>query len=186
MPLDEFRRLALDSRPDLRAAIQSVDKATTDHQLATSNGSTDPTFGFNLSKQNPPIPVYAGFSINIPLRIFDRNQGEKARTGLDIQRTQRLQEAAAAQVYSDVDSAYATLNNSVALLRPYKATYLDEAVSVRDTVSYSYQQGGASLLDFLQAQQEYRSVRVNYLNLVGSYLTAAAQLNLAIGREVIQ
>ncbi|HTS07519.1 MAG TPA: TolC family protein [Candidatus Eisenbacteria bacterium] len=186
MPLDEFRRLALESRPDLRAAMQSVDKARTDHQLAVSNGSTDPTFGLSLGVQNPPIPVFVGFSINIPLRIFDRNQGEKARTELDIRRNQRLQEAAAAQVYSDVDSAYAALTNSVVLLRPYKATYLDEAASVRDTVSYSYQQGGASLLDFLQAQQEYRSVRVNYLNLVGSYLTAAAQLNLAVGREVIQ
>jgi outer membrane protein, heavy metal efflux system len=107
MPLDEFRRLALDSRPDLRAAIQSVDKARTDHRLAISNGSTDPTFGFDVAVQNPPIPVYAGFSVNIPLRIFDRNQGEKARTELDIRRNQRLQEAAAAEVYSDVDSAYA-------------------------------------------------------------------------------
>jgi len=186
MPLDEFRRLALDSRPDLRAAIESVDRARTDHQLAISNGSTDPTFGFNVAVQNPPIPVYVGFSVNIPLRIFDRNQGEKARTELDIRRNQRLQDAAAAQVYSDVDSAYAALVNSVALLRPYKAIYLDEAASVRDTVSYSYQQGGASLLEFLQAQQDYRSVRVSYLNLVGSYLTAAAQLNLAVGREVIQ
>jgi outer membrane protein, heavy metal efflux system len=186
MRLDEFRRLALDARPDLRAAVQSVDKARTDHQLATSNGSTDPTLGFDVAVQNPPIPVYVGFNINIPLRIFDRNQGEKARTELDIRRNQRLQEAASAQVYSDVDSAYAALNNSIALLRPYKATYLDEAASVRDTISYSYQQGGASLLDFLQAQQDYRSVRVNYLNLVGSYLTAAAQLNLAVGREVIQ
>jgi outer membrane protein, heavy metal efflux system len=186
MPLDEFRRLALDSRPDLHAAIESVDKARTDHQLAISNGSTDPTFGFNVAVQNPPIPVYVGFSVNIPLRIFDRNQGEKARTELDIRRNQRLQDTAAAQVYSDVDSAYAALVNSVALLRPYKAIYLEEAASVRDTVSYSYQQGGASLLDFLQAQQDYRSVRVNYLNLVGSYLTAAAQLNLAVGREVIQ
>jgi outer membrane protein, heavy metal efflux system len=186
MPLDEFRRLALDSRPDLRAAIQSVDKARTDHRLAISNGSTDPTFGFDVAVQNPPIPVYAGFSVNIPLRIFDRNQGEKARTELDIRRNQRLQEAAAAEVYSDVDSAYTALISSVALLRPYKATYLDEAASVRDTISYAYQQGGASILDFLQAQQDYRSVRVSYLNLVGSYLTAAAQLNLAVGREVIQ
>lgn len=186
MPLGEFRRIALDSRPDLRAAIQSVDKTRTDHQLATSNGSTDPTFGFNVAIQNPPIPVYVGLSVNVPLRIFDRNQGEKARTELDIQRNQRLRDAAAAQVYSDVDSAYAALNNSIALLRPYKAIYLDEAASVRDTISYSYQQGGASLLDFLQAQQDYRSVRVNYVSLVGSYLRAAAQLNLAVGREVIQ
>jgi cobalt-zinc-cadmium efflux system outer membrane protein len=91
-----------------------------------------------------------------------------------------------AQVFSDVDSAYATLDSNLTLLRPYKASYLQEAVEVRDTVSFAYQHGGASLLDFLQAQQDYRSIELNYLNLVGSYLAAASQLNLALGREVIQ
>ena len=65
-----------------------------------------------------------GFSVNIPLRIFDRNQGEKARTEIDIQRNERLRDAAEAQVYSDVDSAWATLNGNLMLLRPYKAKYL--------------------------------------------------------------
>jgi cobalt-zinc-cadmium efflux system outer membrane protein len=71
------------------------------------------------------------------------------------------------------------------LLRPYKAKYLQQSVRVRDTIMFSYQHGGASLLDFLSAQSEYRSVQLNYVNLVGSYLTAAAQLNEAVGREVI-
>ena len=105
---------------------------------------------------------------------------------LDISRNQKLRDASEAQVFSDVDSAYATLNSNLTLLRPYKQTYLQQAVEVRDTVSFSYQHGGASLLDFLQAQQDYRSVQLNYLNLIGSFLTAANQLNLAVGREVIQ
>jgi outer membrane protein, heavy metal efflux system len=136
--------------------------------------------------RNPPIPVYFGVSVTIPIRIFDRNQGEKLRTQEDIARTDRLREANTAQVFSDVDSAYATLESNLTLLRPYKTTYLQQANEVRDTVSFAYQRGGASLLDFLQAQQDYRSIRLNYLNLIGSYLTAGAQLNLAVGREVIQ
>ena len=107
------------------------------------------------------------------------------RTQLDIARNQRLRDATQAQVFSDVDSAYATLTSNLALLRPYKAKYLKQAEKVRDTVSFAYQHGGASLLDFLNSQNEYRSVQVNYLNLVGSYLAAASQLNLAVGREVI-
>ena len=185
LPLDEFRRLALDTRPDLKAAIQSVDKAKTDHTLAVANGSTDPTFGMDFAR-NPPIPVYVGFSVNIPLRIFDRNQGEKLRTQLDIGRNERLRDATEAQVFSDVDSAYAMLNSNLALLRPYKANYLQRALKVRDTVAFAYQRGGASLLDFLNAESDYRSIRLNYLNLVGSYLTSASQLNVAVGREVIQ
>jgi cobalt-zinc-cadmium efflux system outer membrane protein len=185
LPLDEFRKIALDTRPDLKAGVQAVDKAKTDHKLAVANGSTDPTFGFDVGR-NPPIDQYIGFNVSIPLRIFDRNQGEKLRTQLDIDRNQRLLDAAQAQVFSDVDSAYAMLNSNVILLQPYKAKYLQQAVRVRDTVYFAYQRGGASLLDFLNAQADYRSVQLSYVNLVGSYLAAAAQLNMAVGREVIQ
>jgi cobalt-zinc-cadmium efflux system outer membrane protein len=183
-PLDDFRKIAADTRPDLRAAVQAVDKAKTDHKLAVANGSTDPTFGFDVGR-NPPIDQYIGFNVSIPLRLFDRNQGEKLRTQLDIDRNQRLLDAAQAQVFSDVDSAYATLNSNVILLRPYKAKYLQQAVRVREIVTFAYQHGGASLLDFLSAENDYRSVQLNYVNLVGSYLSAASQLNLAVGREVI-
>jgi cobalt-zinc-cadmium efflux system outer membrane protein len=182
--LEELRRLAMDNRPDLKAAVQAVEKAQTDHRLAVANGSTDPTFGADFAR-NPPIPVYMGVNVSIPLRIFDRNQGEKVRTQEDITRNERLRDAATAQVFSDVDSAYATIESNLTLLRPYKETYLQEAVEVRDTVSFAYTRGGASLLDFLQAQQDYRSTQLNYLNLIGSYLTAAAQVNLAVGQEAI-
>jgi len=185
MALEELRTIALDGRPDLKAAVQSIDKAKTDYRLAVANGSADPTFSVDFAR-NPPIPAYFGVSVSIPLRIFDRNQGEKARTQLEIGRSERLRSATEAQVFSDVDSAYATVNSNLALLRSYKSRYLAQAVRVRETISYSYQNGGASLLDFLQAQQDYRTTQLNYLNLIGSYMTAASQLNAAVGREVIQ
>ena len=183
--LEDVRQSALETRPDLRAALQAVDKAKTDQQLAVANGSTDPTFSFDVGR-NPPIDQYFGFSVNIPLRMFDRNQGEKRRTQLDIDRNQKLMQATRTQVFSDVDSAYAAVNSAVILLQPYKDRYLRQASSVRDTIAFSYQHGAASLLDFLSAQADYRSVQVNYLNLLASYLNAANQLNLAVGREVIR
>jgi cobalt-zinc-cadmium efflux system outer membrane protein len=184
-PLDDVRQTAVDTRPDLRAALQSIDKAKTDHRLAVAMGSTDPTFGVDVGR-NPPIDQYIGFSVSIPLRIFDRNQGEKLRTQLDIDRNEKLMEATRAQVFSDVDSAYATVTSTVILLQPYKDRYLQQATRVRHTIEFSYEHGSASLLDFLNAQADYRSVQLNYLNLVASYLNAASQLNLAVGREVIQ
>jgi cobalt-zinc-cadmium efflux system outer membrane protein len=180
---DELRNVATHSRPDLQAAMQSIDKAHTDQRLAVANGSTDPTFGIDAGR-NPPIDQYVGFNISIPLRIFDRNQGEKLRTKLDISRNERLRDATEAQVLSDVDSGYASLASTVLLLRPYK--YLQQSTHVRDTVFISYRNGGASLLDFLSAESDYRAVQMGYVNLVGSYLTAAAQLNMAVGQEVIQ
>jgi cobalt-zinc-cadmium efflux system outer membrane protein len=183
--LDEFRKIALETRPDLKAAAQAVEKANTDHKLAVANGSTDPTFSADVGR-NPPIDQYFGVGVSIPLRIFDRNQGEKQRTQLDIDRNQKLLDAATAQVFSDVDSAYALVNSNVILLRPYKEKYLEQAVRVRETVRFSYEHGGAALLDFINAENDFRSVELNYVNLIGAYLTAAAQLNMAVGREAIQ
>jgi cobalt-zinc-cadmium efflux system outer membrane protein len=185
MPMEEFRNVALEARPDLKAALQSVELAKTNHQLAVANGSTDPTFSVDFAR-NPPIPAYFGVSVSIPLRIFDRNQGEKARTEIDISRNERLRDAAEAQVFSDVDSAYVTLAGTLNLLRPYRDKYLKLAEDSRNRISFSYQNGGASLLDYLDAEKAYRDTRLAYLNLVGSYLTAAAQMNMAVGREVIQ
>jgi cobalt-zinc-cadmium efflux system outer membrane protein len=193
--LDESRRLAVDARPDLRAALQAIDKAKTDHRLAFANGSMDPTItvdaGFPSVSQTwqsyqPPLRQYMGVSVGMPLRIFDRNQGEKLRTELDITRNERLAAAARLQVFSDVDTAYATVMSSVTLLQPYKDRYLDQATRVRDTLTFSYQRGGASLIDFLQAEQEYRAVQVGYVNLTAAFLNAVNQLNLAIGQEAIQ
>jgi cobalt-zinc-cadmium efflux system outer membrane protein len=183
-PLEEFRNAAVASRPDLKVAMETVELAKTNHQLAVANGSTDPTFTVDIAR-NPPIPVYFGLSISIPLRIFDRNQGEKARTEVEISRTERARDATQAQVFSDVDSAYVTLVSALNLLRPYRDKYLKLAEDTRNKIAFSYQNGGASLLEYLDAQKAYRDTRLAYLNLIGAYLSTAAQMNMAVGREVI-
>jgi cobalt-zinc-cadmium efflux system outer membrane protein len=188
--LDELRAAALRNRPDLKEAEQTIAKAKTDHELAVANGSTDPTFSgwwtHNGSFNNPSAYNTLGASVSIPLRIFDRNQGEKLHTLLDIGRTQKLRDAAEIAALHDVDAAHATLQNTLDLLRPYRSQYLAEAEQVRATISFSYEHGAASLLDFLDAQKEYRSTQLSYLNLVGAYLSAANQVNFAVGQEVIQ
>lgn len=191
-PLDDFRQMALDSRPDLLAAVQAAQQAVTNHKLANANGSTDPTFGgwytWNSAVNNTnPIDLQTvGLSVSVPLRIFDRNQGEKKRTQIDVERTLRLTDATRAQVFNDVDTAYAQVASDIELLKPYKEKYNQQAEKIRETVTYSYQHGGASLTEFMNAQSEYRTVQLAYAQLVGAYLTAAGQLNLAVGREVLQ
>lgn len=187
--LDELHQTALDSRPDLRAALQNIEESKSAHKLAWANGSTDPTLSgwwtHDGSYNNPNANDALGLSVNVPLRIFDRNQGEKKRTLIDIDKSTQSTEAARAQVFSDVDSAYAQVQSNIALLKPYKEKYLAQSTRVRDTMTFAYQRGGASLMDFLNAQSDYRVVQLAYLQMIGTYLTAASQLNTAVGREVI-
>ena len=128
-----------------------------------------------------------GVSVNIPLRIFDRNQGEKQRTQIDIDRNQQTDRGHARPGLQRCGfglraGARATSRCSSRT----KRNTTTRPLRVRDTVTYAYQHGGASLMDFLNAQSDYRAVQLAYLQLIGSYLTAAGQLNLAVGREVIQ
>src|ERR1700675_3972230 len=111
----------------------------TEHKVRVANGSTDTTFGalytHNSSNNNPFGINTLGVSVSLPLRIFDRNQGEKLRTQLDIDRTEKLTGAAQALVFSDVDSAYTVVNSNLILLQPYKTRYLQQAVRVGHTVA---------------------------------------------------
>lgn len=183
--LDDLRKEALTSRPDLQSAKTNVVKAGIDNKLAWANGSADPILGFEYQK-TPQVGPTTGFSVTLPIRIFDRNQGEKQRTALEIRRTQHLVTSAEAGIIRDVDSAYESLRSVVALLKEYRDKYLKESGDVRDLVSFSYSQGGASLLEFLDAQKSYRDTQVAFRNLIGTYESAVNQVNFAVGKEVLR
>ena len=184
----ELRQTALQNRPDLRSAETAIEKARADNHLAIANGTADPVVGGwysrNPSFNNPFDFNSIGGNISIPLRIFDKNQGEKARTSVEIQRAERLRDALLAGIYRDVDSAFGTLESVRTLLRPYRDKYLKQSADIRDKVSLSYSQGNATLLEFLDAQKQYRDTQLAYVNLEGTFWNAFAQLGLAAGQEV--
>jgi cobalt-zinc-cadmium efflux system outer membrane protein len=188
MLLPELRQAAAANRPDLRSAETAIEKARADNRLAIANGSADPTlsawYARNPSFNNPFDSNTLGASVSIPIRLFDKNQGEKARTALEITRSERLRDALLAGIYRDVDSAYAAAESVRTLVRPFRDKYLQESADIRDKVSFSYSQGNATVLEFLDAQKSYRDTQVAYVGLVGSYWSALAQLSVAVGQEV--
>ena len=126
-----------------------------------------------------------GFGVSIPLRIFDRNQGEKEKTEIEITRAERHRTAVETGILRDVDSAYATVLSVQELILPYRDRYIPQSADVRETVSFAYSRGGASLLDFLDAQKSYRDTQLAYQTLIASYLSALNQLSQAVGQEVL-
>jgi cobalt-zinc-cadmium efflux system outer membrane protein len=186
--LPELRQMAAANRPDLRSAETAIQKARADNRLAIANGTADPVlsawYSRNPSFNNPFDSNTLGASVSIPIRLFDKNQGEKARTALEISRSEHLRDSLLAGIYRDVDSAYAAAESVRTLVRPYRDKYLQESADIRDKVSFSYSQGNATVLEFLDAQKSYRDTQVAYLGLVGSYWSALAQLSLAAGQEV--
>jgi cobalt-zinc-cadmium efflux system outer membrane protein len=177
--LEDLQAKALQSRADLRAAQQGVVAAKSQHELAKANGKVDVTGTFNYDHVSETNTASIFGSLQIP--IFNRNQGEIARTNYAINQAQELELAANDQVMSDVLTAYEAVRDNDQVVSLYRAGYLDAAKESRDISEYSYKRGAASLLDFLDAERSYRATELAYRQSLAAYLTAVEQLREAVG-----
>lgn len=177
--LDDLKALAARSRPDLLAAQQAVVAAHSQETLAQANGKRDFTGTFNYT-HTAGISSSALF-FNMELPIFDRNQGEIARTRYAITQAREQASETSQQVLTDVVNAYENLKTSDQIIQLYRGGYVDEAKQSRDINEYAFKRGGASLLDFLDAERTYRANQLAYRAALGNYMLALEQLRSAVG-----
>jgi cobalt-zinc-cadmium efflux system outer membrane protein len=177
--LDDLQMQALQSRPDLRASVQGVTAANSGYSLAKADGVPDLTVQGNYSHVNGINA--ATFYASIPLPIFNRNQGEIARTHSVITQMQEQQAFTNGQVLTDVKDAYEGLKSSDKVVLLYRDKYRDVAKKSRDIADYAYHRGGIALLDFLDAERSYRAAELGYRQALASYLLALEQLREAVG-----
>jgi cobalt-zinc-cadmium efflux system outer membrane protein len=179
LTLGDLQTKALENRPDLRAAALGVTAAGSQHELAKANGKVDVTAAGNYSHANGASALT--FSVSVPIAIFDRNQGEIARTQYAITQAQQQQAAARGQVMTDVRDAYESMQTSDRVAQYYRSGYLEMSRKNRDISEYAYQRGAASLLDFLDAERSYRATQLAWRQAIAAYLTALEQLRGAVG-----
>jgi outer membrane protein, heavy metal efflux system len=176
---DDLEMKALATRPDLRAAVQGVAAANSQYELAKANGKKDVTGQINYTHVADLSTTSLFGQVQIP--IFDRNQGEIARTKSAITQAQELEKAAGDQVLTDVADAYDGLQTNNRIIQLYRSGYLDDAQQDRDISEYAYKRGAASLLDFLDAERSYRATQLAYRQALAAYLLALEQLREAVG-----
>lgn len=176
--LDDFEAKALQNRPDLRAARQGVAAANSQYQLQKAIGKRDVTGQINYTHlQFNEVSLFA----QMPLPVFDRNQGEIARAGYAITQSQEQEKFTQGQVMTDVRDAFDNLHSNDAIIGLYRSGYLNQAQQSRDISEYAYRRGAASLLDFLDAERSYRAVQLGYRQALATYLLAVEQLREAVG-----
>ena len=181
--LEDFQLKALQNRPDLRAAQQGVTAARSQYELQRAIGKQDVTVQSNYSHVNGINAV--NFLGSIPLPIFNRNQGEIARTLIAITQAQEQEKATNGQALTDVRDAYEGLRVSDRIVQLYRSGYLDVAQKDRDIAEYAYQRGAVSLLDFLDAERNYRATQLAYRQALASYLLALEQMRQAVGTRAL-
>jgi cobalt-zinc-cadmium efflux system outer membrane protein len=177
--VEDFQAKALQDRPDLRAAQQGVTAANSQHDLQKAIGKRDVTGQINYTHISDLNQVSLFGQIQLP--IFDRNQGEIARSGFAITQAQEQEKYASGQVLTDVRDAYENLHSNDQIVTLYRSGYLDQAQQSRDITDYAYRHGAASLLDFLDAERSYRATQLSYRQALASYLLAVEQLREAVG-----
>jgi outer membrane protein, heavy metal efflux system len=177
--LEELQMKALQNRPDFRASQQGVTAATSQWELQKAIGKQDVTLQANYSRVTATNA--ASIYVSVPLPIFNRNQGEIARTRYAITQSQEQERASSNQVMTDVYDAYVILQENDQVVVLYRSGYLEAAERDREISQYAYQRGGASLLDFLDAERSYRATQLGYRQAIASYLTALEQLREAVG-----
>lgn len=176
----DLHNRALEQRPDVQAAFTAIERAKADYnlQIAKSYPDVMPEASFNTTHDNGQ---YALIGLSIPLPIFDRNQGEIARSMSDIERFTRLADAAKAQAIADVDRAITAYNEASKKYILIRDTYLPKALTARDRLNSTYKKGVASLIDYLDSERTYRETAKANLNALTDYLISIAQIEAAIG-----
>jgi len=177
--LEDLQKKGLSERPDYRAAELGITAGQSQILLAKANGKVDVngTYDFtHVSDENT-----ASIFVNFELPVFNRNQGEIARTGYALRQAQEQEQAASDTVLSDVANAYEAVKSNDEVVQLYTSGYRKQAQDSRDISEYAYQRGAANLLDFLDAERSYRSVELAYRQTLASYMTALEQLKEAVG-----
>ncbi len=177
--LEDLQAQALRERPDLRATELGITAAQSQFQLAKANGKVDVTGTYDFTHVSGENS--ASIFVNFPLPIFDRNQGEIARTRYALTQAEEQKQSASDTVLSDVSNAYEAVRSNDEVVQLYTSGYLKQAQDSRDISEYAYKRGAASLLDFLDAERSYRSTQLAYRQALASYITALEQLKEALG-----
>jgi outer membrane protein, heavy metal efflux system len=177
--VEDLQARALRERPDFRAAELGITAANSQLGLAKANSKVDVTGTYNFS--HVAGENSASIFANFPLPIFDRNQGEIARTRYAVTQAEEQKQSASDTVMSDVQNAYEAVRSNDEVVQLYTSGYLQQAKDSRDISEYAYKRGAASLLDYLDAERSYRATQLAYRQALASYMTALEQLKQAVG-----
>jgi len=180
---EDLQATALGLRPDLRAAEQGVTAAQSQYELARANGKRDLTTALDYTHVSALNNASMFFNIEVP--IFNRNQGEIARTRYAMDQSQENKTATQETVLTDVTTAYEAAKEGETVVKLYQSGYLKQAQDSRDISEYAYKRGAASLLDFLDAERSYRATQLAYRQSLASYMLALEQLREAVGTRTL-
>ena len=180
---DQLVALALAGRPDYAAARAGVLAADANYRLSVANGTADPTLEVEYDRTGTENS--GGASIQIPLRIFDKNQGNKATAHFQADASRFSETAARNLVVSDVAVAFIGYTQAKRVADRFTQHYLDESRDVLSIAQYAFEHGGIALIDYLDALRDARSSTSDALTAYLNTWLAIQQLSSSAATELV-
>lgn len=183
--MEQVLDVAIENRPDLKAAIQGVKYEEANLALQNANSIPDLSFGPVYNRGGTHIPNYFGFTAQLNVPIFDRNQGnieaaEKAilerRSGLQNQRI---------TVENEVSIELSRAIEKNKIYNSFKGKFTEDYSNLATLMISNYQKRYLTIIEFADFFETYRNSIVNILKLKTERADAFERLNYVAGKSII-
>ena len=187
--LPSILSVALQNRPDVRAARFTFESAQTSAKLAKADRIPDPTIGLGVTETGriinriDPAPSYndLNLSLSIPLPLFNSYRGEYQAAVATAAQAQVVLQSTELKAEVDVRTNFDRYRLARQQLAKYQGNAVELATKVLDAKLTSYRLGATTLLDVLQAEKDETDVRLNYIAALTERASALVALEQSAG-----
>ncbi|MBS0030670.1 TolC family protein [Chitinophaga sp. 22321] len=187
--LKELINSAVSNRADILAA--GKDKEVAGNMVKLAQANRMPDLGLNLGMaQNTgatnviaPTPstnvISAG--ISIPLKFSGRSRAELLSAQYSAAQAAARYQQAALQVQTEVATSYYNYLSARKQVTQFHTGLLQEAEKALEGKIYSYRSGEINLLEVLNAQRTYNSLKQSYYEALNGYAVALVEMERTAG-----
>jgi cobalt-zinc-cadmium efflux system outer membrane protein len=173
LSLDTLLQYGYKNRTDVLAVESVITLSDYDIRYQKTLAYPVPELGMIWNPQNT-VP-YVGFFGTIQIPLFNRNQGNIARSQTTQQQNRQQLESIKKQITAEIQTAYMSYHTQRENLDRFKEI-LSESEIVLNSVRYAYLKGGTTIVDFLEAQRSWFDTRQLYYDAVLAYRKSYIEL----------
>lgn len=169
------------SRPDIAAAEAIARQAETNLRLQRRQRIPDLTVSVQYERNPPSQTNTIGMGVSLPVPLWNRYDGEILGAKAVRDQAQAQLDKTRRRAAADVATARIAYHEASARASRYQTVLLPKSAEVARSVAYSYEKGGAALVDLLQAERNDNMIRVASVQAQADAASAAVALRAALG-----
>lgn len=186
--------MAVEHRPELKAALYMIDKSKTSVDLAKKDFFPDFKVGvdytFTEGGSNPMFrrdgqdAIMATFGINLPFFNKAKRDGNLAAADAEKDAAIDLYRSTANDVLFEVKDNYEKVVASERLARMFKDTIIKQAEQSLDVAITQYESGKVDFLNLLDSERKLLEFNLAYEHALSDYYKNLAELERSVGTEL--